>query len=167
MSPRAVLKLIKRTAARASLPDNIKVMVSPHWLCHARRVHPLTTPARKLGSSARSCFTATANRLHGKVTLPDPLHFSQAWSSPHNSGTKSPPMPSPSQAWQVTFGAFGWCLPKCLPWIKARRRQETRRSRVRARSAALPYPRCVRSATSHDGSGTCPQAARGATGAVR
>lgn len=45
ISARAVAKIIKRTAARASLPGNIRAMVSPHWLRHAHASHALDNGA--------------------------------------------------------------------------------------------------------------------------
>ena len=45
LSTRAVAKIIKRTAERASLPSNVKAMVSPHWLRHAHASHALDNGA--------------------------------------------------------------------------------------------------------------------------
>jgi site-specific recombinase XerD len=45
MSPRAVVKVIKRTASRAALPDNVRGMISPHWLRHAHASHALDNGA--------------------------------------------------------------------------------------------------------------------------
>jgi site-specific recombinase XerD len=45
MSPRAVVKVIKKTASRAALPENVKAMVSPHWLRHAHASHALNNGA--------------------------------------------------------------------------------------------------------------------------
>ena len=45
ISARAVAKVIKRTAARAPLPGNIKTMVSPYWLRHAHASHALDNGA--------------------------------------------------------------------------------------------------------------------------
>jgi site-specific recombinase XerD len=55
MSPRAVLKVIKRTAARAALPDNVKAMVSPHWVRHA--------PALDNGAPGRDATCGGARRV--------------------------------------------------------------------------------------------------------
>jgi site-specific recombinase XerD len=41
----ALAKIIKRTAERAPLPANVKAMVSPHWLRHARASHALDNGA--------------------------------------------------------------------------------------------------------------------------
>jgi site-specific recombinase XerD len=45
MSARAVVKVIKKIAARAPLPTNVKAMVSPHWLRHAHASHALDNGA--------------------------------------------------------------------------------------------------------------------------
>jgi site-specific recombinase XerD len=45
MSARAVLKVIKRIATRAPLPDRVQGMVSPHWLRHAHASHALDNGA--------------------------------------------------------------------------------------------------------------------------
>ena len=45
LSARAVAKIIKRTAERATLPSNVKAMVSPHWLRHAHASHALDNGA--------------------------------------------------------------------------------------------------------------------------
>lgn len=45
MSPQAAWSIIKRVAARAPLPANVKASVSPHWLRHAHASHALDNGA--------------------------------------------------------------------------------------------------------------------------